>query len=54
MKKSVLASTKLKLSRETLRELQDQDFFKQVEGAAGSVRHCTVPFTNWPTCDPIT
>jgi hypothetical protein len=53
MKKTALAPKKLKLSRETLRELEG-DVAKQARGAAGSVRHCTVPFTDWPTCDPIT
>jgi len=53
MKKSA-STSQLKLSRETLRELQDPDLVKEVAGGAGSVRHCTVPFTNWPTCDPIT
>ncbi|MEA2691249.1 MAG: hypothetical protein QOJ16_636 [Acidobacteriota bacterium] len=54
MKKTALTPTQLKLSlnRETLRELQDPSFMKDV--AAGvSVRPCG-PFTTWPTCDPIT
>jgi hypothetical protein len=53
MKKSVFAPKKLKLSRETLRELEG-NLVKDARGGVASVRHCTVPFTDWPTCDPIT
>jgi hypothetical protein len=50
-----LASPKLKLHRETLRELQDRDFVRQVAGGVITRINCTtVTFTHWPTCDPIT
>ena len=54
MKKTIRTATQLKLSlhRETLRELQDPSFVKEI-AAGASVRPCG-PFTTWPTCDPIT
>ncbi len=52
MKKPASTSLKLKLSRETLRELEDPNFIKEIV-AGVSVRPCG-PFTAWPTCDPIT
>jgi hypothetical protein len=50
-----LASPKLKLHRETLRELQTPGLVAQIAGGVATHFQCTtVTFTNWPTCDPIT
>ena len=50
-----LASPKLKLHKETLRQLEASDLAQLVAGAVNTRFNCTtVTFTNWPTCDPIT
>ena len=49
-----LSSPKLKLHRETLRQLADHDLARFAAGAVNTRVNCTVPFTDWPTCDPIT
>ncbi|HZF09402.1 MAG TPA: hypothetical protein VFE33_11480 [Thermoanaerobaculia bacterium] len=50
-----LASPKLKLHKETLRELEASDLARNVAGGVITRINCTtVTFTNWPTCDPIT
>ena len=45
---------RLTLNRETLRQLNEPGMRCAAAGALSEVRHCTVPFTDWPTCDPIT
>lgn len=50
-----LESPKLKLHRETLRELQAPDLLRHIAGGVITRINCTtVTFTHWPTCDPIT
>jgi hypothetical protein len=47
---------RLIVSRETLKRLDQPAEAKQAVGGAVRTRvNCTtVPFTDWPTCDPIT
>jgi hypothetical protein len=54
VKKPSWTSKELQLSKETLRALEDPGFVRPVAGGVASARHCTVPFTNQPTCDPFT
>ncbi|MDP9120528.1 MAG: class I lanthipeptide [Acidobacteriota bacterium] len=53
MRKKIHPS-KLTLNKETLHHLGQSDIERIAGGATQAVRHCTVPFTAWPTCDPIT
>jgi hypothetical protein len=56
MRKSKTA--RLAIARETLQRLDPASGNEMKQAAAGAVFSrspgCTVPFTDWPTCDPIT